>query len=274
MDILSFTYFLNALLMIALPLGLAIFLTRRWKSGWGLWGIGAATFILSQVGHIPFNLLIQKLVERPSVYWSPAVQTAFWAVFGGLSAGVFEEGARYLVLLLWARQARSWRSSVLFGAGHGGAEAILLGLLALLAYFFMLTYREVDLATVAPAAQLDTARQQVEAYWSVPWYDSLLGALERIFAMTCQIAMAALVMQALLRRNLLWLGLAILYHTLIDSVAVAMMRSLGIYWTEAAVGAFALISLGIMFALRRSESESNAGQTPGASSSPQTLSFY
>lgn len=261
MDILPLTYFLNALLMMALPLGLAIFLTRRWKLAWGLLGIGAVTFVLSQVGHIPFNFLIQKLVERPLVYWSPAAQTAFWAIFGGLSAGVFEEGARYLVLRFWARQARSWRSGVLFGAGHGGAEAILLGFLALLTYFFMLAYRAIDLATIVPAAQLDAARQQVQAYWSATWYDSLLGALERVFALTCQVALAVLVMQAFLRRHLLWLGLAILYHAVIDGVAVAMMRSLGIYWTEAAVGVLALVSLGIIFILRRPETEHDAGHS-------------
>lgn len=255
--------------MIALPLGLAVFLTRRWKLGWGLWGIGAVTFVLSQVGHIPFNLLVQRLVERPLVYWSPTAQTAFWAIFGGLSAGVFEEGARYLVLRSWARQARSWQSGILFGAGHGGAEAILLGGMALRAYFVMLVYRDVDLATVVPAAQLDAARQQVEAYWSIPWYDSLLGALERVFAICCQIAMAMLVMQAFLRRNTLWLGLAILYHAVIDGTAVTLMRTLGVYWTEIAVGVLALFSLWVIFALRGSESKREVDQGPGLLSSPR-----
>lgn len=268
MDILPFTYFLDALLMLALPVGLAVFLTRRWKTGWGLVGIGAATFILSQIGHIPFNLLIQKLVEGPLVYWSLAAQTAFWAVFSGLSAGVFEEGARYLVLRFWAREARSWQSAVLFGAGHGGIEAILVGGLALLAYFVMLAYREIDLATIVPAAQLETARQQVQAYWSVAWYDSLLGALERAMALVCQVAMAVLVMQAFLRRNWLWLGLAILYHAAIDGVAVAAMRSLGIYWTEALVGLFALFSAWIILRLRPSPMTTAERQEAGSSSPP------
>ncbi len=268
MDILPFTYFLDALLMLALPVGLAVFLTRRWKTGWGLVGIGAATFILSQIGHIPFNLLIQKLVEGPLAYWSLAAQTAFWAVFSGLSAGVFEEGARYLVLRFWAREARSWQSAVLFGAGHGGIEAILVGGLALLAYFVMLAYREIDLATIVPAAQLETARQQVQAYWSVAWYDSLLGALERAMALVCQVAMAVLVMQTFLRRNLLWLGLAILYHAAIDGAAVAAMRALGIYWTEALVGLFALFSAWIIIRLRNAPMTTAERQEEGGSSPP------
>lgn len=58
------THALNALLMIALPVALGIFLTRRFHLGWRLFFIGAATFILSQVGHIPFNLLVGSLYQR------------------------------------------------------------------------------------------------------------------------------------------------------------------------------------------------------------------
>ena len=46
MDTLFFAHLLNALLMIGMPLGLVIYLTRTWKLGWRLWFIGAATFIL------------------------------------------------------------------------------------------------------------------------------------------------------------------------------------------------------------------------------------
>ena len=47
--------FLNPLLMIALGLGLGVFFGRRLGAEWRLFGIGAVTFIASQVFHIPFN---------------------------------------------------------------------------------------------------------------------------------------------------------------------------------------------------------------------------
>jgi uncharacterized membrane protein YhfC len=53
MDALFRVHLLNGLLMIALPVGLGIYLTRRWKTGWRLWLIGAAIFIFSQIVHIP-----------------------------------------------------------------------------------------------------------------------------------------------------------------------------------------------------------------------------
>ncbi len=46
---------LNTFLMIGLGLGLGLLLHHRFDLPWGLYGVGALTFILSQVGHIPFN---------------------------------------------------------------------------------------------------------------------------------------------------------------------------------------------------------------------------
>ena len=50
-----FWYALDALLMIGFPLWLARLIYRRRRPSWGLFMMGGATFILSQVGHIPFR---------------------------------------------------------------------------------------------------------------------------------------------------------------------------------------------------------------------------
>ena len=90
MDILVVTYFLNGFLMIAMPIGLAIYLTHKFNLDWGLFGIGATTFIISQVGHIPFNWGIGQLLNQSGmVYWPPVAQAIFNATFLGLSAGIF-----------------------------------------------------------------------------------------------------------------------------------------------------------------------------------------
>ena len=47
---------LNTFLMIGLGLGLGLVLHHRFDLPWGLYGVGALTFVLSQVGHIPFNM--------------------------------------------------------------------------------------------------------------------------------------------------------------------------------------------------------------------------
>lgn len=254
MNILIITHALNGLLMIAMPIGLAIILTRRWKMGWKIWWIGFATFIISQVGHIPFNWGAGLLLNRSNlVYSSPLAQQVFNAAFLGLSAGVFEEISRYLVLRFWVKKARSWRNGILFGAGHGGSEAIILGVLVLFSYTSMLAIRDVDLSTLVSADQLGLAQQQVQTYWSIPWYDSLVGTVERFFTIPVQICLAVIVMQAFTRKKIGWLFIAILYHAVIDGTVVFLMPSLGMYWTETLVGGFALLSLAIIFLLRQTE---------------------
>ena len=52
----AFAPFINPLLMMLIPLALGIFLARRLGGSWRLYGLGAATFIGSQVAHIPFNI--------------------------------------------------------------------------------------------------------------------------------------------------------------------------------------------------------------------------
>jgi uncharacterized membrane protein YhfC len=259
-SILILTYAVNAVLMIAMPVGLAIFLARRWRLGWRVWWIGFLTFVLSQIGHIPFNAGAGIVLNRTGmVYWSPMAQHVFNAVFLGLSAGLFEEGARYLVLRFWARDARSWRKAVQFGAGHGGAEAIIVGGLALANYIAWLVLRNPDSFSTyvtskgLSAAQIQVAQQQMTVIWSAPWYQSLLGALERFFAIPVQICLAVLVMQAFTRKQPVWFWLAVLFHALVDGVMVFLSPSLSVYALEGVVGLFAIAAVILIFRLRQTE---------------------
>ncbi|HEY5119575.1 MAG TPA: YhfC family glutamic-type intramembrane protease [Anaerolineales bacterium] len=254
MDILFFAHLLNGLLMIAMPVGLAIFLTARWKLGARLWLIGAATFILSQVGHIPFNALAGLVLNRTGLAkMTPEAQLIFNAVFLGLSAGLFEEFFRYGMFRWWAKDARSWRKGVLAGAGHGGAEAIILGAIVLYAFVQLVYLRNADISKVVPAAQLALTQQQVSAYWSMSWYASLLGALERLFTIPTQIALAVLVLQTFTRKQWFWVWLAVLYHAALDAGAVWLSVHGGSLPTEVLAGAFALISLLLILLLHQPE---------------------
>ena len=247
-------HLLNGVLMVAMPLTLAIILSRRWKSGWRIILIGAATFILSQVGHIPFNALMTWLFSKTALV-NLSVQGAliFNAIFLGLSAGFFEELFRYGMFRWWLKDAHTWRKGILAGVGHGGVEAIILGGLALFSLIQLIAARNMDLSTVYSGETLRIATEQVSAYWSATWYDSLLGAVERLFTIVVQISLAVIVVQCFIRKQKRWLWLAIGYHALIDAVAVFATSKLNPYWVEGIVGLFGLISLGIIFILRSSE---------------------
>jgi uncharacterized membrane protein YhfC len=254
MDSSLVVHLLNGVLMVAMPLTLIIILSHRWKPGWRIILIGAVTFILSQVGHIPFIVLLTWLFSKTALV-NLSVQGAliFNAIFLGLSAGFFEELFRYGMFRWWLKDAHTWRKGILAGVGHGGAEAIILGGLALFSLIQFIAARNIDLSSVYSGETLRIATEQVRTYWSMPWYDSMLGAVERIFTIVVQISLAVIVVQCFIRKQKRWLWLAIGYHALIDSVAVFATSELNPYWVEGIVGLFGLISLGIIFILRSSE---------------------
>jgi len=237
---------LNALLMIAIPVVLGWYLARKFDVRWKLYLIGAITFVAAQTLHIPFNrFVLLPWLESLGVTANEQVAgLIFFGLIIGLSAGVFEETARYISYRIWAKEARTWEQGLMFGAGHGGIEAILLGVLASFAFLQLMTMRGVDVATIVPAEQLDLAEAQIDAYWSLPWFGALLGAVERVFAICIQLFLSLIVLQALLRKNMLWFALAILWHVLVDAVAVVGLTLWGVYWIEALLGLMACISLG------------------------------
>jgi len=259
MDLPSITHFLNALLMIALPILLGIYLVNRLNGGWRVWGIGACIFIISQVFHIPFNqfLLNPFLNKLPQII--PGIKGLLLiAILLGLSAGIFEETARYLMFSWWLKDKRTWGVGILAGAGHGGIEAILLGILVLLGYFNMVAYRNVDLSRFYSSLnQLQIATQQLQGYWDAPWYANLMGAVERMFTIPFHIAASVLVLQVFTRRHgqqrIAWLGLAILYHAFVDASAYFVFRQWGVYPSEALLGILAVVAVIIIFVLRQPE---------------------
>lgn len=257
---LIFLYVINFLLMIGLPLLLGAWLARRYRVPWRLYIIGAVTFVLSQVGHIPFNaVVLNGRVLPPAADWPEPVLF----IFLGLSAGLFEETARYLVYRFWIKNARAWREGVMFGAGHGGGEAIIIGLLAALQTIQLLALQNTDLNTLGlNPEQLAALRVQLDAFFNAPWYMTLLGAVERVFAIIFHISAAVLVLQVFRRRNILWLGAAILWHTALNAVSLFVLDAAGPVWTEVALGGMTLVSLAIIYVLRDPPAPEGAGTPP------------
>lgn len=244
---------LSAVLMIGLPIGAGWWWARRWGTRWGVFFAGGVTFIASQVGHIPFNAwVLNPLLAQFG--WDPVsdIVARYWvAIIFGLSAGVFEEVARYVVYRWWMKDVRSWREGVFFGLGHGGVEAIILGTLAGLALYAALAFQSTDLGDLDPD-QLQAIILQFDAYWASPWYEVLLAVVERVFALMLHVSLALLVLQAFTRRSAWWLLVAITWHALVDAVAVFGLYTWGVYWTEAAVAVLGLSSLAIAWWLRPS----------------------
>jgi uncharacterized membrane protein YhfC len=116
----------------------------------------------------------------------------------------------------------------------------------------MVALRQMDWATVRLTGDaLAKAQRDVATFWSAPAYLALLGAVERLFALTVHVSLSVMVLQVFTRRNGGWLVAAIGFHWLTDAVAVFGSQS---HWSplaiEALIGIFALVGLVIMVGLR------------------------
>jgi len=249
---LTAAYIISFLGMIVVPIVLWIYFTRKFALSWKLVLAGGLTFIASQVLHIPLVIGMGSFLQSASLLVN--------AVILGLLAGLFEETARYILYKFILKNTRSWKEGILVGLGHGGTESVLLGILAVVGLITMIGYRNVDLSTIPsiPADQLELARQQVEAYWSAPWYLALMGVVERIFAICLHMSLSVMVLYAIAYRKPVWFWLALLWHAFVDAVAVYVGQEVGILAVEGIVAVFAILSVWIVMRMRSKFSQDTA----------------
>lgn len=247
-------FILSGLLMLVLPFLLGWFIHRQRHIRWGLYLIGMAGFVLSQLFHIPFNWLISGPFDLLPSDVTNLINLIVLSSFYGLSAGVFEEIMRYLLYRFWAKEARSWGRGLMYGAGWGGIESMILGVLVLINAVVLGAMSQGFLLDSVPVAQQGLLTEQIQVMVNMPWYEGMMGSLERVFAITLHLSLSLMVLQVFTRKKLGWLWLAIAWHTAVDATAVfVQLRWENVYLTEAVVGLYALISLGIVFWLRQPE---------------------
>jgi uncharacterized membrane protein YhfC len=240
------TVFIQLPLMLVFPVLLGWWIRRRYGPGWGIFVAGALTFIASQVVHLPLNWALGLLGGGRGVATWPLVPMALVA---GLSAALCEEGARWVVLTFFLKRVRTWAPGLQYGAGHGGGEAIIFGLLVLVNLVTMLVLPSMQQMFAAlPPETAELVRYGASAYWATPWYMPIVGGMERVFAITLQIAMALLVVRSVAERQVKYLLAAIGIHAAVDAYAVWGMQTLGIFGTELGL---AMMALGAFWLIRR-----------------------
>lgn len=237
-------YIVNFLGMILLPIIAGFYFAKKFNLSWKLFLAGGLTFIASQILHVPLVLALTSTFQS----WGIIA----YSIILGLLAGLFEETARYILFKYVLKKNRTWNEGLYVGIGHGGTEAILLGVLAAMALVNMTAYRYMDLSTIPsiPPEQLELAKQQVEAYWSVPPYFAILGFVERILAMCLHVALSVMVMYGLVSRKQIWYWLAVIWHAFADAIAVYFAQKISAVAIEGIWVVFAVLSILIVVWLK------------------------
>jgi uncharacterized membrane protein YhfC len=248
---LAAAYLLNSLGMILLPVVLAFYLTRKFSLPWKLVLAGAVTFVAAQVLHIPFVYGLTALFNNGVLSIPENWSALFNAIVLGLLAGIFEETARWILFKFSLKNVKTWAEGILVGVGHGGVEASLLGILALISVVSMIAMRNADISAFGvPPEQMDLARQQVEEFWSTPVYLAFLGLIERAFAISLHLSLSVMVLYSVVYKKPVWFWIALLWHAIVDALAVYFLPIIGALGIEAVIGVCAMISLAILFWLR------------------------
>ena len=240
---------LSVILMLAMPLALANWLARRYRVSWGLFGVGVVAFVGSQVAHIPFNLFVESAGWLPNARGGLS-NLLIIAGFLGLSAGFFEESARYVVYRWWARDARTWSQALMLGAGHGGIESILLGFLLAINVAALAGVRAGRFVSLFPGEQLTIVQTQAEALFAGPAILGILPAVERALAITLHLSLSLLVLQMFVRGQRRWWFYAVGWHALVNAVVVTVAARSSVYTSEAVLGILTIASVVIILRLR------------------------
>ncbi len=207
--------------------------------------IGCAVLIL-------FALILEALVHNIvlkglTVGEKIMGNTLLYAVYGGLMAGLFEETGRFIAFktVLKKRLGNDW-NALMYGAGHGGVECILLLGFAYISNLVMSILINAGLTdTITKSLSGDTLAQ-VEAIFdtltgTAPW-TYLLGMVERAAAMALHISLSVLVWFAAKKPGkFLLYPLAILLHALMDGVTVILAAHLPVAAVEGCLVALAIL---------------------------------
>lgn len=228
---------------IAVPILLAIFLKKKFHLTFKPFLIGCAVWFV-------FVMILEKMFHT-AILSSPVgatIQGTTWmmALYGGLAAGIFEEGGRFIAMkTVLKNEHKDDHNALMYGAGHGGFEAMFLlgiGMVNNLIYAIMNNTGHIGLLT-APLneTQLATFQYALNQLINSPWTTFLAAPVERVSAMIFHIALSVLVWQAVTMKKFWFFPLAIFLHFAMDAGTVMMSRNgVSILWIEIAVFVFAV----------------------------------
>lgn len=195
---------INLAVIISIGFPLIALLYACYRKRYIPFALGVLAFVGSQ---ILLRLPLMQYLEGNSTTYTMfnATQPVLFAIVIGLSAGVFEEIARYVTMRFFMVQ-KDWESGFLFGAGHGGIEAVLFVGISAISLLFS-----------------PTSIGYSEVYF--------IGSIERFFAMLLHIGLSIIVLQGIVRKRFFYVVLAIMIHGIID----ALVGIVPLYVPEASV---------------------------------------
>jgi uncharacterized membrane protein YhfC len=254
---------IQAVVVLIAPVIWGWYVRKRTGASWKVWGWGALTFFVSQIVlRIPLLGVATILLAQLDLGWTEEQSFWFNLAFLTLTASLFEEGGRWLMMRWRTRNIVQWKDGVMFGAGHGGIEAMLLVGLGAINGVIALSLGDLAFAEVPPE-QMELAQAQINQLRSLTWDMVAMGIWERVIAIIFHTAASLLVLKAVRERNSLWWWAAFVLHTLLNGIALIVLEYSGALQTEIALTIFSVIPIAIIWwTYRQRETDRPQPETP------------
>ena len=242
---------LDMLLGFAVPVCLAWWMIKKYKVRLSTILIGAATFI---VFALVLEALVHKIVLGGSLGATIQGKTLYYALYGGLMAGLFEETGRFLSMkFLMKKEPTTVLPGLAYGAGHGGVEMLIvfgISMISNLVMSVMINAGQLEtIVSQTPAEAQEQVRAAAAQLAELRAGGLLLGLWERISALILHFSLSVLVWAAV-RKGGKWLWLfpaAILLHAGVDAQAVILSKSASMPALEAIIFAESIAIAGIAY---------------------------
>ena len=228
---------ITVVLMLAIPVGCFLFWRGKHKAQTTLvWLFAGAAGFLVSARVLEFGVHYFCIVADNPVSRFLNGSTAAFVLYGVLTAGVFEECGRYLILKHILKKNRTPENAVFYGIGHGGIEilAVVLPLMVTylaIAVLFSAGNTENALGvfkiTEENAAAFLPSLQAAAAF---DYAAMAMNVMERLFAMCLHIGLTVIVFYGVSNRKPVFLPLAIVLHMLMDTFPALFQRGVLPLW--------------------------------------------
>ncbi len=163
--------------------------------------------------------------------------TAAYVLYGIVTAGVFEECGRHIILKYIIKKNRSRENAVLYGIGHGGIEilaVVLPGMITCLVIAVLFSQGDAENALRSLKITEETAAAALPSVQAAAAFDygmMAMNIIERLFAMLLHIGLTVIVSYGVVNAKKFCLPAAIILHMLADTFPALYQRGAVPLWS-------------------------------------------
>ena len=235
----------SIILSVGTPLVYLIWYRKKTHTSFVGVGVGALIFVSF--------VIVEKLIQAGVLYKGHPVGSFIQShplvlsIVAALFAGVFEEVGRYVGFHFLKKKHPEKESAVMYGIGHGGIEALLLGGLTgvsnLVAAIMLYAVGIEAFTKGLDAATAQTVIDTYSVFYTTAPLLFLVSGLERMLAFAAHMGMTMFVYRSVAEKKLSFLFIAIGLHTALDLLpgfyATGMISN--VYLIEGFVLIFAIL---------------------------------